>query len=239
MQDITFAGEGPLMSGTWYNPVNGDSFTVADSFFQDNQYIVKTTDGRMLDYNFIQHYVKSDSPIPKPQQKLGNININNTLPKEVQDLIAHENVDNGIIEDDLNIVMNKPVIQPQPIQQSNPNSIIIEKALSKKPNPNIDCFVEWEVFPTKEIELLIDVMEVNIEDILEYYANKLDLNTIKESIKKNLESYIAGRLNNDEPISIVTAQVVANTEPLVESVTVAAIVNDRKKSKTKKQTKKQ
>ena len=56
INNISFNGEGPVMSGTWYNPKTGDSFTVEDSYFQDNQYLVKTTDGRMLDYNFIQNY---------------------------------------------------------------------------------------------------------------------------------------------------------------------------------------
>ena len=46
---MIFSGETPMMSGTWYNPQTGDSFTVADAFFQDNQYLVKTIDGRILD----------------------------------------------------------------------------------------------------------------------------------------------------------------------------------------------
>lgn len=52
------ASNGPIMEGHWVNPKTGDTFTVRDSFFQDNQYIVQTTDGRMLDYNFIQNYIK-------------------------------------------------------------------------------------------------------------------------------------------------------------------------------------
>ena len=69
-QGIVFDTQGPVMSGTWYNPKTGDSFTVRDSFFQDNQFVVTTTDGRMLSYNQIQHYVQSDKPIApqKPQQ---------------------------------------------------------------------------------------------------------------------------------------------------------------------------
>lgn len=201
MNNVIFNGEGPIMSGTWYNPSNGDSFTVADSFFQDNQYIVKTTDGRMLDYNFIQHYIKSDKPIEAQTPKLGNLKESNPLPKEVVELLDDPNdFQNNIIEDDLDIIMGKPVQQPV-IKQLTPDNIIIEKALSKKSNPEVDCFINWDVFPTKEIELLIDVMDVDIKDILEYYTNKLDLNAIKESIKNSLESYINSKLTKVHTIS--------------------------------------
>ena len=54
MQGINFNMEGPIMDGTWYNPNTGDSFTVRDSFFEDNQFMVSTMDGRVLNYNQIQ-----------------------------------------------------------------------------------------------------------------------------------------------------------------------------------------
>jgi hypothetical protein len=59
MQGISFSIDGPVMTGTWYNPKNGDSFTVRDTYFEDNQYMVITTDGRRMDYNMIQNYIKS------------------------------------------------------------------------------------------------------------------------------------------------------------------------------------
>ena len=240
MNNVIFNGEGPIMSGTWYNPSNGDSFTVADSFFQDNQYIVKTTDGRMLEYNFIQHYIKSDKPIeaqtPKPAPKLGNLKESNPLPKEVTELLDDSNdFQNNIIESDLDIIMGKPVQQPM-IKQLSPDNIIIEKALSKKSNPEVDCFINWDVFPTKEIELLIDVMDVDIKDILEYYTNKLDLNAIKESIKNNLELYINSKLCKTETHTISTS--VCSDPAITTEVTGSKKTPTDKKSNTKKQIKK-
>ena len=79
---MIFSGETPMMSGTWYNPQTGDSFTVADAFFQDNQYLVKTVDGRILDYNIIQNYIKSDKPIPTQKKS-----VNEQLPKEVSNIL--------------------------------------------------------------------------------------------------------------------------------------------------------
>ena len=51
---LMFGMEGPNMEGTWYNPQTGDSFTVRNSFFQDNQYLVQTTDGRVLTYEQLE-----------------------------------------------------------------------------------------------------------------------------------------------------------------------------------------
>ena len=78
MNGMMFGGEGPVMQGTWYNPNTGDAFTVRDSFFEDNQYVVTTTDGRYLSYNQIQNYIQSDMPLEqlkkqvKPQQTAKN-----------------------------------------------------------------------------------------------------------------------------------------------------------------------
>ena len=47
--------DGPMIEGTWFNPDTGDRFTVRDSFFEDNNYTVLTTDGRTLNYNQIQN----------------------------------------------------------------------------------------------------------------------------------------------------------------------------------------
>lgn len=190
MNGLTFNGEGPMMSGTWYNPTTGDSFTVADSFFQDNQYLVKTTDGRMLDYNFIQHYVKSDKPIPKMTQPKKQ----ESLPAEVANLIAPQ-VD--MLEDDLALISGKnlgnlgTISQPisAGVTYDNPNKMIIDKALSKRPIPIIISTIEWMQFPRKELDMLMDVMDVDRNEILEWYMSKLDLNAIKESIKCSLNEY--------------------------------------------------
>lgn len=81
--EITFDGSnGPIMSGTWINPKNGDIFTVRDSFFQDNQFIVMTTDGRSLDYNMIQDYIKTEKPEDIKEMK--NIFKQNSNPQREQ-----------------------------------------------------------------------------------------------------------------------------------------------------------
>ena len=76
--------DGPMIEGTWFNPDTGDRFTVRDSFFEDNNYTVLTTDGRTLNYNQIQNYIKDSSPNAqsKPKDK-PSLKANDELPPEV------------------------------------------------------------------------------------------------------------------------------------------------------------
>ena len=191
---LIFNGEGPMMDGTWYNPNNGESFTVADTFFQDNQYMVKTTDGRLLDYNFIQNYVKSDKPIPKiekPQSKT------NELPQEVTNLIN----DDGILEDDLALIngQQKPQSLGNLYKNDNPELAIIEKALSKKSKPYVYANILWGDFPKKEIEALTDIMDINIDSVIDWYINKLDIKEIKQAVKESMVWYIKMELGLTKP----------------------------------------
>lgn len=185
MNGLIFNGEGPMMDGTWYNPTTGDSFTVADSFFQDNQYMVKTTDGRMLDYNFIQHYVKSDKPIPKqtttkPQAE--------SIPAEVTNLLA----DDTMLDDDLALIQGKPAAPSlgNLYKNEDPEIQIIEKALAKRTIPNIISNIDWMDYPKKEIDMLVDIMEIDKSKIIDWYINKLDLTSIKRTIKESIINYI-------------------------------------------------
>ena len=83
IQDPTiFTNDGPMMTGTWYNPTNGDSFTVADSFFQDNQYIVKIVDnnGNMATYGHI-----ANDPDPNLIASMENPDVAPDMPDYMND----------------------------------------------------------------------------------------------------------------------------------------------------------
>ena len=203
IQDPTiFTNDGPMMTGTWYNPTNGDSFTVADSFFQDNQYIVKTTDGRLLDYNFIQHYIKSDKPIPKQptEQK------KEKLPEEVANLLV--NNDDDILEEDLQLISNNNLGNLKDNQRNNPSQkthtqpttnistelVIVQKALSKTSEPLMNIDITWNNFPSKEIGLLTEVMDINVDDIISYYLSQIDMQGIYNNLATCLIEFIKNKL---------------------------------------------
>ena len=207
---LMFGMEGPNMEGTWYNPQTGDSFTVRNSFFQDNQYIVQTTDGRIIEYNQLQHYVQSDRPIemPKPQPK------KEELPAEVANLLADDSADTDyLLPEDAALLQGTPktlgslndtMVQTTttaPVMTTGYSQVvgpmielndftIIEKALGKKQLPDIQVGIDWKNFPEKEINMLIDVMEIPAENIVKWYANQIDVDYVAECLRVAMRDYI-------------------------------------------------
>lgn len=210
MEGVTFdMSSGPMMKGTWTNPKTGDTFTVADSYFEDNQYMVRTTDGRLLTYDQIQNYVEGLKPAEinaiKNEQKPKQTPVQ-SLPKEVSDMIAGD--DSLICDDDIMALGNiynqgnlTTDIKPESSNQlhnklgninasTNINDAIIEKALGKIAPPKCNVTLFWDYFPEKEILALVDVMGVDVNDIIMWYVNKMDFETIANSIKNAMMTQV-------------------------------------------------
>lgn len=254
---LTFGSEGPMMEGTWYNTRTGDSFTVRDSFFEDNQFVVTTTDGRYLKYEQIQDYIKSDKPIeiPKKQTKSDSI----LLPPEVAGLLEEENYNNMIMADDLAMIQGQGqapvslgnlkdsmitnpypynpnpamrVVQSTPVQV-NTNYDIISKALSKRTLPDFQVGIEWLACPVKEMNMLIDLMDVQEQEIVDWYLSQVDVQTTTLMIKEVIKDYLIKQLH---PEVDEDAQIVELVQQLQDTNTVATIEKPTKKTtkKTKK-----
>ena len=210
MQGIIFNGETPMMSGTWYNPKTKDQFTVRNTFFENNQLIVQTMDGRMLEYNQLQHYVQSDGPIPvdEPTQKPAN----NPLPPEVAGLIDGGN-DDMMLADDLDLI-SKPLgnlYDKQPTHSDNKelakdpvdvnqhiNNAIISKALEKHGTPKINAKLDKRSLPKETIKVLMDVMGISKEEIVQWYMDTIDLSLLYNELKETVEKALDEKLKEKE-----------------------------------------
>jgi hypothetical protein len=211
--NITFGIDGPMMSGKWYNPKTGDTFTVRETFFEDNELIIQAMDGRVFKFDRIQDYIQSNGneefkqPEPQPRQS------NNDIPSEILDMIE----DTSYIDE---LITPMPYSQPQSFisQQpmSNPldrpvkstNTTIIERALNNKKDPKIHCDIKWKDMPLNEINTLIDMLGIEKEEIVEWYVNKLDINSIVECVKNDLKEYIEKSLpSQPEPEPIETQEI--------------------------------
>jgi len=206
---INFAMEGPMMEGTWYNTITGDSFTVRDTFFENNQLMVATTDGRMLDYNIIQNYIKSDKPIApqnKPKQTMSEV------PAEVLNMLESNDSQSDILEEDMNLLQgnmyNQPittqtpstsqVVTRQPVESE--DDMLVRRILKRSIAPEVDCKVTWKNFPIKQMEML-DMMAVDVDVIVDYYIKDIDLNTIREIVKDGIKKHIEKSLSpQDEEV---------------------------------------
>ena len=198
MNGVMFGGEGPMMKGTWYNPNTGDVFTVRDSFFEDNNYVVTTTDGRYLNYNQIQHYIQSDQPESQLKAMFQN-NKNEKkedLPDSVKSILAGEedDLENLMIpgDDIYGRALNKPLgninntantVYSPVVNTVNVNNTIIEKALKNTNGAKLTIIVDWPDYPTKEIAMLTDIMEIPVDEIAKWYCDKLDTSWILDDIK--------------------------------------------------------
>ena len=212
---MMFGGDGPVMQGTWYNPTTGDAFTVRDSFFEDNQYVITTTDGRYLRYDQIQNYIQSDMKLDDLKQlKKENTVKEETLPAEVSNLIAGDediyfggNVNDMLLPEDA-ALLNKPVnrdlgnIYATPTQQKQPtgyitqpvqsmNAAIIEKALKNANKPNFSINVKWDNYPSKEIEMLMDIMEIPVTEIVDWYLDNIQLDEFIIAFKAAIDDKIS------------------------------------------------
>ena len=207
MNGMMFGGEGPVMQGTWYNPTNGDAFTVRDSFFEDNQYVVTTTDGRYLYYNQLQNYIQSDMPLEQlKKMKSNNSNKNEELPAEIKGLIATEDdaVNDMLLPEDAALIngsrslgnLNDRHIAPASEHQikplvtqdipSNINYSIIEKALKNASKPQIDVNIKWDNYPLKQIDMLTDVMDIPTDEIVTWYLDNINMYDIAEAVKESI-----------------------------------------------------
>lgn len=210
-----FGGDGPMMQGTWYNPHNGDAFTVRDSFFEDNQYTVVTTDGRVFRYDQLQNFVQSDMKLEDlKKMKLEESKNEENLPDSVLNLIDSGNSYSDLMIPDDNIISQSKIgnLYAEPnskhqnvvglINEKSMNYGIIEKALSKAEKPIVSISLKWDKYPEKEIEMLKDIMEISEDEIIEWYMNNIAMMDVIDNFKTAIKKRILKKYKDEPNTSI-------------------------------------
>ena len=189
----------PMMSGTWVNPQTGHEFTVRDCFFQDGNFMVQTTDGRMLDYNTIQHYVQTTDKGPKisKQPQTQPKQTSASVPEEVMSEILPEDMEaiNGLGNINNTVRVEKETVDP--------DLVMVEKVLKRHSTPKPIINIDWQSTPTKQIETLVDILGVDPQTITNYYLDKIDVNslviTVSEAITDYINNVVGAKEGTDEP----------------------------------------
>ena len=256
IQGINFGGDGPIMQGTWYNPYTGDAFTVRDAFFEDNQYIVMTTDGRKMDYNRLQNYVQSDMKLEDLKKMKIEKTEKDEIPDEIKNILAtNDDMNNEYLIPEDNIYTSKPLgnintprhIAPASVHMHaidkpiNVNTTIIEKALKNTTKPSFRVDVSWVDYPERQIEMLKDVMDIPEDEILDWYLDNISMLEIVEAVKEGIrtrilfkEGIIEGIITESTPTD-TTAEI----PTVVEGNPIVKVENtpvDKKQATTKKVT---
>ena len=206
---MNFGMDGPQVTGWWYNPKTGDKFNAVDNYFEDNNLLIKTVDGKILNYNQIQNYVHVEDPkmIPDKPVLQKTKKQDDEIPAEVLAEIETEEENDILIPDD-DIYggvkqTNKPTqatthqeqLKQTPISQ---NLAIIKRALDGKNSPGLVGNICWDGFPKREIEMLVDVMQIPENEIIEYYINNISINYIKDVISQSIRDYVNKQLHNEK-----------------------------------------
>ena len=204
---MTFGLDGPQVTGWWFNPKTGDKFNAIDTFFEDNNLLIKTADGRLVNYNQIQNYVQVEKPemIPNkpitpakkpddsiPAEILAELDNNEDNSYNAEGLmIPDDDIYSGSSIRDIQTISSNPAYEvANSSRQAIKDFDIIDRALSNKNIPEPVANIEWKNFPKREIEMLIEVMNISEEEIISYYINKISMNIVKDMVAEGIKNFI-------------------------------------------------
>lgn len=156
--------------------------------------MVQTTDGQLLDYNTIQHYVQS---VNKPGESISTPKTTaSDIPAEVSALLAEptSSIPTDVLPDEMTLIKglgninDRTPSQPAPSPEST-DQIMIERVLRKFPKPQIEASILWET-PERQIDTLVNVLGIESSDIADYYINTLNATAIMEVVRAQLSAHI-------------------------------------------------
>lgn len=205
MNGLEFPIDDFNMTGTWFNPRTHDMVTVRDVYFQDNQPIVMSSDGRQIPYSVFSEYVQAplDSngkPVIPNTSTPPTAQASNPAPnRSILTEGLTDNISNDLLDDPLFQVSTTPQ-QPQQEQPtaavkepSSPNRSIIDKALKHCSIPSAKVSFTWQNFPKKQLSALTDVMEVSVDEIVEYLYGEV-MSTIHDDIATLFKDYVKAKI---------------------------------------------
>ena len=187
---------GPMMEGTWYNPSNGDSFTVKDTYFEGDQMYIIAMDGRRYNGDMIASYVHTDGPLPpkpqidpnQPKMSKGQLfqGLDAEMQREMEGLIGQKPQP----ADPLNqVISEKPVHKNdgvfQKTEQVDEDTLLLKRLLDRVEMPKVICSVKWSKFPSKQLEML-EMLGVPEEKATDYLVSKLNMEDIYQQVGQSL-----------------------------------------------------
>ncbi len=213
-------GGAPTISGKWFNPHTGDSFEVRDTYIEDNNIVIMTMDGRRISLSMLGEYVQGEAPQGKlPDYQPAQINkkalaeslgldTDDPLNQELNESIKVSNKDTlyisnnaptvaatNAIDAPLPDVISIPTVQ---LVEESEDEKMVKRVLKKVVAPDIDCKIRWNKFPTRQMEMLLDFMDVSLDDICEYFMKQLDIDVVRKELKEQIASFIESKMNSED-----------------------------------------
>lgn len=211
---ITFDGTAPMMEGTWFNPKTGDVIKIRDTFFENNNYVARTTDGRMLNYSQLQNYVRDDSksvsqtskPVAKQVAKQTQIGVPSTpkvnpdamlsaedlamldgleKPEQQAEIEATHGLQNGMAER-MNGISD---YLDQRGQELTISDQIINRAMEEEDEPRLVVQVSWNA-PVQKLMFLKQNMGITDSDIVRWITRTLDSRDLSSDVRDSVAEWV-------------------------------------------------
>lgn len=212
-------GGAPTISGKWFNPHTGDSFEVRDTYIEDNNIVIMTMDGRRVSLSMLGDYIQGEAPQGKmPDYQPAQINkkaLAESLGLDSDDPLNQElkndtKVSNGdfyytdhtptvattnVTDAPLPDVISIPTVQ---LIEESEDEKMVKRVLKKAATPEIDCKIRWNKFPMRQMEMLIDFMDISVDDICEFFMKQLDVDAIRQELKEQIAAFIENKMSPEE-----------------------------------------
>ena len=75
---------------------------------------------------------------------------------------------------------------------------MVKRVLKKAVAPEIDCKIRWNKFPTRQMEMLLDFMDISLDDICEYFMKQLDIDVVRKELKEQIAAFIESKMNSED-----------------------------------------
>ena len=195
----------PELNGTtWWSRDGKNHFTIRDVIMDPAQgIIIMTTDGRQFDDRVLDTYIQSDTPIRptdfnpyrnKPTKQRPKVEIGDISEPSQQSVS-----DDDLLKEDMNLIYGVEDIPTAPesakpiTSQKSGNYDIIDKALNKVKEPNILLDIKWDEYPSREFELLHDIMNISNDEIAEYcFIKWFSRDKVEMILKQQIAKLLGG-----------------------------------------------
>lgn len=199
-----------IQGTTWYHRYNGDRIVVKEILMDMGgtmQYVVETSNGgrRTIDATVLNDYIQSSTPInpsdiSHPKQKIefgefydSTMMVDNDNKKEPFKLPTTR-IDVG------NLSELTPTKTEQP---KTSNWDIIHRALKRCSVPRVENKYIWDDFPQKEIDMLVDIMDISENEIQEYLTSEVFIDECVGDIREDLRDFIRCKIKR---VDVTTTQ---------------------------------
>ena len=189
--NITDQQDGFAISGAWMNIRTGETIQVRDNFIDGDMMLVRTMDGQLIPMDkFSNNYVQSQEvdediakqaikPVQTVPQSYGDIRPDFGTP------VKHISNNNTEYKQPQQSVKDTPT-KVEIVTEDNENKMlkkVFEKVSTK---PTINLTFDWNEYPKKEMDMLIEYFDITKEDIVDYlYEKYFNKEVIKELIIKS------------------------------------------------------